>query len=115
MGRLIRLFVVLAFMVTQVASIEAAICRHGSSLAHSAALRSHDKRVSAEAFDEDIAGSVAAKKGSLADSGSPASDMLVPDAFAPPLRPVERVRIRLANAPPLAGTSIRPLLQPPLA
>lgn len=105
-----------AFVASQGASYAAAVCRHQSPHAHALALQSHDKRVAAQALTEEEAGSVASKKGSPSDGGSPspASDMLVPAALAAPFRIVDAMRRRLTDAPERAGLSVRPLLPPPL-
>jgi hypothetical protein len=107
---------IFAFVVTQGASIEEAICRHANPAAHALALHSADKRVAAQAMAEDDAGAVVGKKGSLSHGGSVSapSDIVSPPSMAFPVRAVERVRRVLADAPALAGLSIPPLLQPPL-
>ena len=76
-----------------------------------------DRQVAAQALAEDDAGSVVAKKGSLSHGGSvsPSSDYVTPPLVTLPLRAVERVRRMMADEPALAGLSIPPLLQPPLA
>ena len=117
MARLLTIFMMLAFLVTQGASVNEAICRHGSAAAHALALRSVDKAAAAQAAAEDDAGSVVAKKGSLSHGGSvsPPGDFLTPPSVTLPVRAVERVRRMLSDVPALAGLSIPPLLQPPLA
>ncbi|MEA3004160.1 MAG: hypothetical protein QOH81_2948 [Sphingomonadales bacterium] len=116
MTRLLTLLMVLAFVVSQGTSFAASICRHQSAQGHSIALQSHDRKIASQAFTEEAAGSVASKKGSPADAGSPspASDMLAPATFVAPARIADAVRRRLTDAPRLPGTSVRPLLPPPL-
>jgi hypothetical protein len=116
MTRLMTLLIVLAFVVSQGSSFAAAICVHQSPHAHAVALQSHDRKIAAQALTEDAAGQAASKKGSLSNGGaaSPASDMLVPAALVAPFRIADAMRRRLTDAPGLAGTSVRPLLPPPL-
>jgi hypothetical protein len=106
----------IAFVASQGASFAAAVCRHESAHAHAIALHSHDKRVAAQALTEEEAGSIASKKGSPSDGGSPsaASDMLAAATLIVPFRVADAIHRRLTDAPDLAGASIRPLLPPPL-
>ncbi|HEY1606600.1 MAG TPA: hypothetical protein VGF77_13490 [Allosphingosinicella sp.] len=116
MSRLLTLLMTLAFLATQGASVEEAICRHGSGAAHELALHNVDKRIAAQASAEDDANSVIAKKGGLShgDPVSPPADLLTPPSVALPVRAVDRIRHALTDAPAWAGLSIPPLLQPPL-
>ncbi|MDB5694230.1 MAG: hypothetical protein JWO81_3293 [Alphaproteobacteria bacterium] len=116
MTRLLTLLMVIAFVVSQGTSFAASICRHQSPHAHALALQSHDQKIASQAFTEEAAGSVASKKGSPSDGGSPspASDMLVPAALAAPFHIVDTMRRHVTDAPGLAGISVRPPLPPPL-
>ena len=57
------------------------------------------------------------KKGSLADGGSVSwpSDMLPAPGLNVPFRAAEPIERNPAEAPVLAGASVRPLLEPPAA
>jgi hypothetical protein len=115
--RLLTFLIMLAFVATQAASMEEAMCRHASAAAHALALRSADKTVAVQALGEDDAASVVGKKGDVSHGGSfsAPTDMVAPPSVALPFPFVERVRRMLTDAPALASISIPPLLQPPLS
>lgn len=105
----------LALVVGQGSSLAAAICRHQSLGAHVAAREGTDRKAAAAALTEETAASVAGKKGALGGAGVAAGPVLIlpPQSFTLPPRVAEPIRVRIADSPPLAGTSVRPLLQPP--
>jgi hypothetical protein len=96
-------------------SVAAAICRHDNGAQHIAALQSDDAGISAVATGEEDAAKMGSKKGSLADGGSVSSpsDMLPASGLRVPFRAAETVERNPAEAPVLAGASVRPRLQPP--
>jgi hypothetical protein len=114
--RLLTFLIAIAFVVSQGTSFAASVCQHESPRAHAAALQSHDKKIAGQALTEEAAGSVASKKGSPSDGGSPspASDMLAPATFIAPFRIVDATRRHLIDPPERAGISVLPLLPPPL-
>jgi hypothetical protein len=105
----------LALVVGQGSSLAAAICRHQSLSAHVAARLGPDRKAAAAALTEEAAASVAGKKGALGGAAAAAGPVLTlpPTPFALPPRVAEPIRVRVTDEPPLAGTSVRPLLQPP--
>ena len=98
-------------------SVAAAICQHRTAGEHALARASHDARIAARAMTEETAANVNGKKAAPADTGASAgpTDMLPPVKLVAPLRTIERILRRLTDAPSLAGTSHRPLLDPPTA
>ena len=107
---------ILALVLGYASSVSAAICQHRGLGGHEAARQSQDRKVAASALTEEAAAAAEAKKGST--SASPVAapiDMVAPAAPVLPLRIAERVRQPIADAPPLAGLSLRPPLPPPLA
>jgi hypothetical protein len=113
---LLKLMMVLAIVVGNGSSVAAAICQHRNASEHALARASRDAKVAAAALTEETAASVNAKKGSPGNSNSTApSDMLAPASLMIPPRSLEPLRLRARDAPILAGTSLPPLLRPPLA
>jgi hypothetical protein len=115
--RLLTLLMLLSLVVGQGTSLAASICQHRSLREHIAARQGPDRNAAATALAEEAAASVAGKKGALGGGGVAAGPVLTlpPAAFAMPVRVAEPVRVRIVDEPPLAGTSVRPLLQPPSA
>ena len=115
--RFATFFLLIVLVFAHSTSFAAAICHHESLAAHDAARQSHDAGISAVAFREDAADSVASKKGALADAGgigwiadlSPGPGLAIPFASTPSLDPdLDLVRT-------LVGRSLAPLLEPPAA
>jgi hypothetical protein len=117
MTRLLTLMMIVILVIAHGSSVSAAICRHSSGAEHVAALQSHDAGIAAVAFNEEAAGKAASRKGAPADSGSVSwpSDMLPIAGLDAPFRASEPVERDPADAPVLAGASVRPLLEPPAA
>ena len=117
MSRLLTLMMILVLVTAHGSSVAAAICRHQDKVEHVAALQSEDAGVSAAAYGEEAAGKAASRKAAPADPGAAQlpSDMLPTLAFQAPFRAREPAERSPADAPILAGGSIRPLLQPPSA
>lgn len=117
MSRLLTLIMIVVMVTAHGSSVAAAICRHDNGAQHIAALQSDDAGIAAVASGEEDAAKMGSGKGSLADGGSVAwpSDMLPATGLLAPFRAAEPVERSPAEAPVLAGTSIRPLLEPPAA
>ena len=117
MPRLLTLIMIVVLVIAHGSSVAAAICRHDSGAQHVAALQSDDAGISAVASGEEDAAKMGSKKGSLADGSSVSwpSDMLPAPALRVPFRETEPVDLDPADAPVLAGASVRPLLEPPAA
>jgi hypothetical protein len=115
--RLLTLLMLLALVVGQGSTLAAAICQHQSLREHIAARQGPDRKAAAAALTEEAAASVAGKKGALGGAGAAAGPVLSlpPAPFALPPRLAEPVQVRIVDEPPLDGTSVRPLLQPPSA
>jgi hypothetical protein len=97
-------------------SVAAAICRHQDAHAHALARESRDPKIAAVSLAEDAAAAEAAKKSSQPANGSIHWLDLLPAASpGVPARLAEPVRLRPAEQPVLASTSIPPLLEPPSA
>ena len=117
MFRLLTLMMIVILVIAHGSSVAAAICRHDNGAQHVAALQSDDAGISAVASGEEDAAKMGSKKGSLADGGSLSwpSDMLPAPGLKVPFRAAEPVERNPAEAPVLAGASVRPLLEPPAA
>jgi hypothetical protein len=117
MNRLLTLMMIAILVIAHGSSVSAAICRHASGAGHVSALRSHDAGISAAASNEEAAGKAASRKGAPADGGSVTwpSDMLPLADLEMPFRAEEPADADPAEAPILAGASVRPLLEPPAA
>lgn len=96
-------------------SFAAAMCVHRDAADHAAALGAEDSAVAAKAHAEDAAGSVAAKRGTLADAGS----LMLPAFLLPAGADALREHVRSA-APrmyaddlTMPGRGVAPLLEPP--
>jgi hypothetical protein len=108
---------IVILVIAHGSSVAAAICRHQSGVEHVAALQSDDAGISTVAFNEETAGKMTSKKGTLADGGAVSwpSDMLPTPALAVPFRANEPVERNLVDVAVLVGASVRPLLEPPTA
>lgn len=117
MTRLLTLMMIVVLVIAHGSSVAAAICRHDSGAQHVAALQSDDAGISAVASGEEDAAKKGSNKGSLADGGSVSwpSDMLPSLGLNLPFRAAEPIERNPAEAPVLAGASLRPLLEPPAA
>ncbi len=117
MSRFLTLIMIFVLVLAHGSSVAAAICRHQDGVAHVAALQSEDAGIAAAAYGEETAGKSSSRKGVPADAGSVSSpsDMLPTPGLQPPLRAREPAELSPAEAPMLAGASIRPLLEPPSA
>ncbi len=112
----VTLLMIVALVVGNASATAEAICRHQSPLDHAAARGSHDRKIAAVALTEDAAASVRAKKGAVPSAAaSLLADLLPPATLAMPLRLAESLRRQFPDGPVLEGTSLPPLLQPPLA
>jgi hypothetical protein len=112
----VTLLMIVALVVGNASAAAEAICRHQSPLDHAAARLSHDRKIAAVALTEDAAASVSSKKGAVPSaSASILADLLPPAALTIPLRLAEPLRRQFPDGPVLEGTSLPPLLQPPLA
>ncbi len=117
MARLLTLLMIVVLVAANGSTVASAICRHRDASEHAMARQSRDAKVAAVALSEEAAAGVASKNGALGSSASlslPA--YIVPEAAVPPApRAAEPARSPQAEAPPLPGRSIRPLLEPPVA
>lgn len=117
MHRLLALLIMFAFGVTQSVAAPMAVCQHFDAAGHAAALSSSDSATAAAAHGEETAAAAAEKQGAIADAGAGgAHSVLMPGT--PPLpdpRDATAPRWRPGDASGLAGRSIPPLLDPPLA
>jgi hypothetical protein len=115
--RLLSLLMIVTLVVGYGSSVSAAICQHRDFRAHAAARASHDGRIASAALGEEAAASVDSKKGAPSDSRSVSGpiDMVAPPDLALPRPMIEGIRRHVTDDPALAGTSVRPLLPPPLA
>jgi hypothetical protein len=112
----VTLLMIVALVVGSASATAEAICRHQSPLDHAAARLSHDRKIAAVALTEDAAASVSAKKGALPSAASSMlADLLPPATLAMPVPLAESLRRQFPDGPVLEGTSLPPLLQPPLA
>jgi hypothetical protein len=117
MARLLSLFMIFALVATQGSSVAAAACRHENAHEHALARVSADRAVAAVSLREDAAAAAAAKKASHSDNGAghwPAQ-LLPGKAEQPPLRTLERAKLRPLPQRALSSTAIAPLLEPPSA
>jgi hypothetical protein len=117
MARLLRLFLILAFVATQGTVMAQAVCRHQNAHEHMLALASLDAKVASVSIREDAAAATAAKKGAQTDDASShwPAEMLPAQPVAPPLPLAEPTRLRPGNQSALSSASILPLLKPPSA
>lgn len=97
-------------------SYAAAVCGHHNVQEHILAHRSRDSAVAGAAQAEEDAAKVAAKKAQRTSTNMAAwaADMLPRASYAPPLRTADAVPSGLGREARLIGTSITPLLRPPL-
>lgn len=107
----------LALAMTNSSAVAAATCQHVDAQAHAYALHSADPEVAGTAQDEEAAAAAASKKGTFADA---AAVQLA--GFLQPSAPWISIRrsVEAMNSPPahpqtLAGRTVSPLLEPPLA
>jgi hypothetical protein len=116
MARLLTLFMILALVTTQGASMAAALCRHDNVQAHIAARQNQDPKIASVSTREEAAASEAAKSTNFGDSSNlwPAK-MLPADGAPAPLRLVERLRMRPVHQSALSSVTVIPLLEPPSA
>lgn len=116
MVRLLTLLIMFALAVTNGAAVTAAMCQHPDALAHAAARQSSDDKIAAQARSEDTAGAAASKKGSLSDAAASVSGyILPPGSLSWPARALGSMDRPSLAATRLAGRSVLPLLEPPLA
>ncbi|MDB5671118.1 MAG: hypothetical protein JWO25_2077 [Alphaproteobacteria bacterium] len=113
----LSLLMIVTLVIGHGSSVAAAICQHRTAGEHAMARASHDGRIAARALSEEAAANVNGKKAAPADTGASAgpTDMLPPIKLVAPLRTIDPILRRLTDAPSLAGTSHRPLLEPPTA
>jgi hypothetical protein len=117
MARLISLLMMLALVLTNGASVAAAVCQHADGRAHAAAIASADEEAAAEARGEEAAAKAAMRKGTLADAAAVqlAGFMLPPQvSLRAPERSEALAHTRADRRAP-ANRAIRPLLEPPSA
>lgn len=116
MVRLLTLLMIFALAVTNGAAVTAAMCQHGNSLAHAAALESGKRTVSQEAVGEEAAAKAISKKASFTDAAASVTGYILPaNPLAFPMRVLDRPTKPVVDAAGLASRSLRPLLEPPLA
>jgi hypothetical protein len=117
MPRLLTFLMILALVVTQGTAMAAAVCRHETVQAHSAARASEDRTVASVALDEESAASTRSKKApSSSDlSGGWPAPLLPPASVAAPDRTAEPVRLRPPAYSALPSVTRVPLLKPPSA
>lgn len=115
MARLLSLLMIFALVVTQGSAMAAAVCRHENAQEHALARTSPDRAVAAVSLREDAAAAAASKKASHSDNGAGhwPPQLLPPKAEQPPLRTVERARLRPTPQRALSSTAFPPLLEPP--
>lgn len=117
MLRLVTLLLMFALAFANAPAVASALCQHEDARAHAAALQSENAMVAAAAHGEEAAANAAAEKASLGDAAATliAGCILPPDAagVAGPV-PVAECGQPVAAAV-LAGLSVPPLLEPPLA
>jgi hypothetical protein len=117
MARFVALLMMLVLVIANGPAVAAAICQHHDARAHAAAAASADAAISAEALGEETAAITAASDGALGDAAGTllAGWLLPPQPSSLPLRRMEPLA-RIASQPVvLAGRSVPPLLEPPLA
>lgn len=117
MTRLLSLLVMYAFVLTNAASVAAAVCQHADTRAHAFALHSPDREVAARARGEEAARKNVEQRGALADAAAVqlAGFILPSEPIALAPKSPERMRDRPHDESALTGRSISPLLEPPLA
>jgi len=117
MHRLLLLLLLFALAVSNSAAIAGVMCGHVDAEAHSAARESADAGTAQAALSEETKSKAVGKTGALSDSAAAA----LAGYALPPEGPALAVRIpapaaRLSWAAlVLAGRSLRPILEPPLA
>ncbi|HEX8192429.1 MAG TPA: hypothetical protein VF552_05970 [Allosphingosinicella sp.] len=116
MQRLLTLLIVIALTFGNGSAVAAALCEHGSTAAHQVALDSGDEGVAADAQSEDAAAAAASKKAAPGENNAAVAGYILPADPAAPM-PLPRAGTNLApeRGSPLAGLSVPPLLEPPLA
>ena len=117
MLRLVALFLAFALMFNNGTTVALAMCQHEDSRAHASARDSADQQVSSEAAAEEAAGRSVTHSKAFSD-GSPASVVafVLPGDLLTPKAPRSSSPDSLLfdeRVPP--GSSIAPLLRPPLA
>lgn len=117
MSRLLILLMMLVFGSAQATAGPLVLCRHGDPAAHAAALESSDPAAAGGAHREVASAAVAEKQGSRADAASAAFGQALPPAslIAPDPGSGRSIAPGTAPASPLAGRTIAPPLDPPLA
>jgi hypothetical protein len=117
MVRLLSLLMMLMLVLTNAASVTAAVCQHADASAHIAARSSHDAEVAAQAHHEETGAKKAAQKSTLADAAASqlAGFTLPPEPALKAPAPSQRARKSFVDEPELANRALRPLLEPPLA
>lgn len=117
MARLLSLLMILALVLTNGASVAAAVCQHADAQAHASALLSVDAETAADAQAEDRAARNALQKGTLVDAAAVqlAGFMLPPEVAVPAPVRTEPIKRHAADERVLANRAVSPLLEPPLA
>ncbi|QAY75945.1 hypothetical protein [Sphingosinicella sp. BN140058] len=116
MPRLLTLLMIITLVIGHGMSYAAAVCRHHNVQDHILAHRSRDSAVAGAAKAEEDSAKLAAKKAQRTGTNMAAwaADMLPRGSYAPPLRVAGAVPSGLGHEARLIGTSITPLLRPPL-